>query len=70
MKVNGGMDLETVLDKDLHELERLAKELLDVIRKTKLEEPALTEMLRQLETKAGEIRRQRFDGDNSEFRGY
>ncbi len=64
------MNLEAVSDKDLHELERLAKELLDVIRKAKLQDQPIVELLRQLEAQAGEARRQRFDGVNPEFRGY
>ena len=64
------MNFDTVSDKQLHELERLTKELLEVMRKAKLLDQPLTEMLRQLESHAEKARRERFDEVNPEFRGY
>jgi hypothetical protein len=64
------MNLDEVSDKHLHELERLSKELAEVMRKAKLSDQPLLEMLRQLESKAGEARRERFDGVTPKFRGY
>lgn len=64
------MNLETVSDKNLHELERLTKELLEVMRRSKLLDAPLTEMLRSLGTEAEKARRERFDEVNPEFKGY
>ena len=64
------MNLDTVSDKHLHELERLTKELLEMMRKAKLLDQPLTESLRHLETLAEKARRERFDEVNPEFRGY
>lgn len=64
------MDLEMVSDKHLHELERLARELLEALRKAKLKEQPLLDALNQLELETGKARRARFDLANSEHRGY
>jgi len=64
------MNLDTLSDKQLQELERLAKELLLVMRKAKLSAEPLAESLHQLEVKAGEIRRARFDTSNPEYSNY
>ncbi len=64
------MNLDTLSDKQLQELERLAKELLLVMRKAKLMAEPLAESLHQLEVEAGEIRRERFDTSNPEYSGY
>jgi hypothetical protein len=64
------MNLEAVSDKDLHELERLTVELLKVMRKAKLQDQPLIELLRLLEQETGKVRRERFDDVNPEFRGY
>jgi hypothetical protein len=64
------MNLDTLSDKQLQELERLAKELLLVMRKAKLVGIPLAESLHQLEVEAGEIRRERFDTSNPEYSGY
>jgi len=64
------MNLDTVSDKHLHELERLTKELLEIMRRAKLLNSPLTEMLRLLESQAEHARRERFDEVNPEFRGY
>ena len=39
------MNLDSLTDKHLHEIERLAKELLDVMRKAKLKDDPLAEQL-------------------------
>jgi len=64
------MNLDTVSDKHLHELERLAKELLETMRRAKLLDLPLTELLRVLESEAEKARRERFDEVNPEYRGY
>jgi hypothetical protein len=64
------MNFDEVSDKHLHELERLTKELLEVMRKAKLLDQPLTELLRELESQAEKARRERFDEVNPQFRGY
>lgn len=64
------MNLEPLSDKHLHEIERLAKELLEVMRKAKLKEEPLAQALHQLEVEAGNLRRERYDANNPEFKGY
>ena len=64
------VNLELVPDKNLHEIERLTTELLQVMRKAKVREGSLYELLRALETEAGNARRERFDAVNPEYRGY
>ncbi len=64
------MNLNDLSDKNLHEIERLAKELLDVMRKAKLNDEPLADVLKQLENQAGDLRRKRFDAANPEYRGY
>ena len=64
------MNLDTVSDKQLHELERLAKELLEAMRRAKLLDQPIIELLRALESEAEKARRERFDEVNPEFRGY
>lgn len=70
LESESAMNLDTLTDKHLHELERLAKELLDVMRKAKLKDEPLAEQLHQLEIQAGNLRRERFDANNPEYRGY
>jgi hypothetical protein len=64
------MNLETVTDKQLQELERLTRELLDVMRRAKLLEQPLTGLLSTLEQEAGKVRRERFDSVDKEYAGY
>lgn len=64
------MNFDEVSDKHLHELERLSKELLEIMRRAKLHDQPLTEMLRSLESQAEKARRERFDEVNPEFKGY
>ncbi len=64
------VNLEPVSDKHLHEIERLSKELLALLRKAKLLDQPITPLLRELEAQAEKARRERFDETNSEYRGY
>jgi hypothetical protein len=64
------MDLTAVGQKDLNELERLAKELLLTLRKAKLHNEPLAEALRAFEIEVGETRRSRFDEANPEYHSY
>ncbi len=64
------MDLETVSDKNLHELEQLSRDLLAVMRKSKLLDSPLAKLLYAMESQAGEVRRARFDADDSAYSGF
>jgi hypothetical protein len=64
------MELETLSDKNLNELERLSRDLLAAIRKAKLSDSTLVNLLSTLERQAGEIRRARFDAGDSQYNGY
>jgi hypothetical protein len=64
------MNLDTVSDRNLHEIERVSEELIDTLRQAKLLDLPIVQMLRNLETQAEETRRRRFDEINPEFRGY
>lgn len=64
------MNLETLSQKQLNELERCVQELLSVMRKTKMTDEPLVEPLRTLGHKLGQARRARFDEANPEYRGY
>lgn len=64
------MNLDETSDKHLQDMERLAKELLEVIRRAKFQDPLLIERLQALEQEAGKARRERFDEANPEFKGY
>jgi hypothetical protein len=64
------MSIETLSDKDLQELERLTRELIAVLRKAKMNDQPLAEMLYELETRAGNLRRERFDSSNPQYDGY
>lgn len=64
------MNFDTVSTKHLHELERLTKELLAAMRKAKVHDQPLAELLREFEAQAEKARRERFDDTNPEFRGY
>ncbi len=63
-------EMETLSDKHLQDLERLAQELLAVMRHAKLKDKTLTEALDALQSQAGKIRRERFDSANPEYHGY
>ncbi len=64
------MNFENMAPKDLNELERLTRELLVQIRKSKLQDEALVEALNAFERNLGEARRERFDATNNGYRGY
>jgi hypothetical protein len=64
------MDLETVSQKHVNELEQLVKELLITMRKARLHTEPLAENLRLFEQQLGDIRRKRFDEANPEYLVY
>jgi antitoxin component of MazEF toxin-antitoxin module len=64
------MDLDLIPQKQLNELEVQIRSLLVLLRKAKLQNEPVTELLQQLELTLSENRHQRFDSANSEYRGY
>jgi hypothetical protein len=64
------MNLDTISDKQVCELERLAHELRALMRKAKLKDESLLESLHKLELESGRVRRERYDATNSGYRGY
>ncbi|MCC6614300.1 MAG: hypothetical protein IT320_12535 [Anaerolineae bacterium] len=64
------MNLDTVSDKHLHELEQLTQELLQVMRRAKLLDEPIAKSLRLLNAQAEQARCKRFDEVNPEFQGY
>ncbi len=64
------MNLETVSQKHVNELEILVKELLIAMRKAKLEKEPLGEYLRRFDQELGDVRRERFDGMHPEYKVY
>ena len=64
------MNLETVSDKHIHDLERTIGELLGLMRKAKLQDETLTATLRELQQKLEKTRHDRFDSKNTEFHTY
>jgi hypothetical protein len=64
------MDLESVSQKHLNELEVRVTELLLLLKKAKIQDENIIAILRQLETELGQARRDRFDGVTKEYSGY
>lgn len=64
------MNLETISQKQLNELEHCVRELLITMRKAKLQNGPLFEPLKLFEYELGETRRERFDAANSEYQAY
>jgi hypothetical protein len=64
------MELDTLSDKHLQDMERLARELITLMRQAKLKDEPLTEALHSLEMEAAKVRRERFDASHPEYHGY
>ena len=64
------INLEKLSQKQLNELEQCVRELLSVLRKTRIANEPLVTSLTLLEHNLGEIRRERFDQSNPEYQGY
>ena len=64
------MDLDSISDKHLQDIERLVGELLAVMRQAKLLNEPIADSLNQLRTQAGEVRRKRFDLGDREYKNY
>ena len=64
------MNLETLSQKQLNELEYCVRELLGTMRKAGLRNGPLVESLKLLEQELGENRRERFDAANPEYQTY
>lgn len=64
------MDLESVSQKHLNELEVRITELLLLMKKAKVQNETMIAMLRQFESELGQARRDRYDGMTKEYSGY
>jgi Skp family chaperone for outer membrane proteins len=64
------MSFENATQKQLNEMERLVRELLEAMRKAKYQDETLSESLRKLEAELSKLRRERFDATNSEYNSY
>lgn len=64
------MNLEMAQNKHLHEIERLAKELLAMLTKAKLGNELICKELAALTKDATEERQARFDKVDNSFQGY
>lgn len=64
------IDLEPVDDKQLHELERLGKELLNAMKKARLTEEPLYHDIAALVNEAEKLRRARFDEKDNQYTGF
>jgi hypothetical protein len=64
------MNLTTLTDKQLNEMERLATELAALLKRTKLTHDPLYLTLTNLRTAAGNVRQERFDQHDHRYQGY
>ena len=64
------MDLESVDDKQLHELERLGKELLHAMKRAKLTHEQLYAEVAAMVNQAETVRRARFDEKDTQYTGF
>lgn len=64
------MNLESISPKQISEIEQLVSNLLNSMRKAKLNEDQIYVMLQQFEKELGEMRRQRYDEKHSEYSSY
>ncbi len=64
------MNLDTVSQKHLNELELRIRELLLVMRKANLHNEPIAKALGEFEVQVGQVRRDRFDAANPEYSGY
>lgn len=64
------MNIDALSIKDLGKLEQQVTELLTTMRKTKLTNEPIYVLLQSFMQQLGEVRRQRFDADNTEYSGY
>jgi hypothetical protein len=64
------MDLSTVSPKHCNEMEQTITQLLKTMRNAKMQELPLYAELQALEQSLGELRRNRYDVNNSKFVGY
>jgi hypothetical protein len=64
------MNLETVSRKQLNDIEIRVRELLKLMRKAKLHDETVTQLLAEFEQTLADARRKRFEEENSEYQGY
>jgi hypothetical protein len=70
MKEEQPVNLENVTPKQLNDLELTIRELLLIMRKANLHNEPIAASLYQLELEVGQVRRDRFDTANPEYKGY
>ncbi|MBZ0306677.1 MAG: hypothetical protein K8I82_11475 [Anaerolineae bacterium] len=64
------MNLENISPKNLNEMEHHVRDLITTLQKAKFEDKVLMEALTTLGNQIGEMRRERFDAENSEYNTY
>jgi hypothetical protein len=64
------MDLDTVPQKRINELEQMTSQLLKTLRSSQLHRTPLYASLQEFEQALGEKRRSQFDENNSTYTGY
>ena len=64
------MNLEPIPNKQLHQIEQLAKELAAVLIKAKLQDEAICKALIELGKEASNERQSRFDESDTRFKGF
>ncbi len=64
------MNLEQISQKHRNDLEIQVRELQNTLRKAKLYDEPIMEMLRQLEQRLSDARRKSFDSATSDYQGY
>lgn len=64
------MDFETLSTKHCNELEQTITQLLKTMRNAKLQHLPLYTELQEMEKTLGDLRRNRYDQNNSKFVGY
>lgn len=64
------MNLEKISRKQLNDIEIRTRELLKLLRRAKLHDEPVTELLAELEQTLADARRKRFEQENTEYQGY
>jgi len=64
------VELDTLSQKHLNEVEHCVKALISSMRKAKIQNESLTDTLKQFESQLEQARQKRFDSKNSEYDAY
>lgn len=64
------MNLEKISRKQLNDMEIRVRELLKLMRRAKMHDEPVTELLAELEQTLADARRKRFEEENPEYQGY